>query len=631
MTASRASRVVAGLAFLGAALSAASLAHAVQLAQGAPIQLIPIRPQYEPAPQAKPAEAGPKPGQPPQSLSAPAPGFGASPAPVQTTPLAGGTPAQAAPKGIEVDTLGGIDPDALGALDPAQGGLGLDLWRGTSRDTVARLMAALPAGIASPALRELAHRLLLSTANAPEGPPLAGSGLISLRVSKLAEMGDLTGFKALNDVIPARFVDETLSRERVDADLTKGDTNAACNAVGSLLKQYPGTYWQKLQLFCLALQHKAQQVDIAVNLLHEEGEGKDAAFFTLIDAIMGNRSAKVSSLQEVTPLTVAMLRAAKQTPPEDVLRTARPDALLAIAASASWSGDFRLAAAERAAATGALSGEALRQVYDKVAVSDAEIANALTKAQSEYGPKARVLLYRAAKAQQVPTAKAEALRVAFSLARAAGVYETALAANLPFVESLTPSPELGFFAIEAGRALFYAGRTDAAQNWVALARQESAAKAQPVDASVALWPYTRLAASAAGAWDDGAFAAWRMMEKTSGPADATLSASRAVRLLGLFGAFGTPVAPAAWQGLLGRTDGERATMPSLAVWQGLKNAAAQGRRGETVLLALIAVGGVGPGSANPIALNEVIDSLRKVGLEPEAHRLAIESAVASGI
>jgi hypothetical protein len=626
MTASLA-RGAAGL--LLAFWAGAALAAETELAQGAPIQLVPL----------KPVTLVPEQGLSKEGAGSKEPPSAPAPTPAATATAAPG--AVAAPRGIEVDKLGGFDNDALGTLDPGQGGLGLDLWHGTPHGTAAALIAAMPSSIRSPTLRDLARRLLLSNANPPErakgenadagGTDGTGVNLATLRARKLAEMGDVAGVKALTAAIPASFDDEALARLRADAGLIDGAPAEICHDAGTLLRKYPGVYWQKLQLFCQASGKQAQQVDVGISLLREEGGDKDPAFFTLIDAIMGEKGARLTSLPTATPLHFAMMRAAKMPMPEDALRSAEPAVLRAIAEGQNASPDLRLAAAERATLLGAMSGDMLAQIYDKASVSDAELAGALGKARSDYGPKARVLLYRVAKAQQVPSAKAEALAAAFSLARSAGIYPLAVAVDLPLVEALTPAPELAFFAPEAARALFYAGRADAARNWAAIAHRNAAADAPALDAALELWPYMRLAMEASTPWDEARFLAWRAGQAARKDDGAELADERAARLLGLFAAVGDPVAGASWHSLLAATESEPAAMPSIAVWQTLKFASAGGRRGETVLLALVAVGAGGAENANPVALEATVEALRKVGLAAEARHLAIEAAVAAGI
>ena len=628
MTASRASRLATAL--LGALLLSAAHADAgasqplpqLAQAQGAPIQIVPLPPP-------QPNEgATPGAGAQPPAQAEPAAPAGTGAAPAQAGQPAGAAQAPAWPKGIEVDKLAATGREAAGVLDARQGGLGAELWRGTPHALVEGLIQALPAGIPSPALRELARRLLLTSAVPPEGPPSGGPDLLSLRAQKLAEMGDFADLKALLAAAPGTAGEETLARIGVEARLLEGETDLVCADIGNLIRSYHSLYWQKVQVFCQALAKKNQEVDAGIGLLREEGDDKDGAYLTLIDAIMGNKSAKVTSLDAATPLALAMMRAAKQTLPEEAMRHAQPAVLRAIADGAEAGSDLSLVAAERAELQGALTGEALRRIYEGVKLSDGELQNALSRAQAEYGPRARVLLYRAAKTETVPTARAEALRTALSLARSANLYELAVAVNLPAIEALTPSTELGFFASEAGRALVYAGEIDMAEGWFSVADAGSRAGDS---AATELWPYARLLASDADAKDNERLLGWRTEEKAKAGAEAKLVDERAARLLGLAAALGKPFQGAAWQSLYLASDAEPAAMPPLPLWQGLRAAVQDGRRGEAVLLTLLAVGSAGLHNANPIALAAVIESLRHLGLDKDARRLAIEAAVGAGI
>ena len=70
-------------------------------------------------------------------------------------------------------------------------------------------------------------------------------------------------------------------------------------------------------------------------------------------------------------------------------------------------------------------------------------------------------------------------------------------------------------------------------------------------------------------------------------------------------------------------------MPAAALWRGLGAAAAAGAVGETVLMALLALGEAGPAGAHPTMLGAVVDALRRVGLEAEARSVALEAVLAA--
>src|SRR3546814_16624500 len=72
-------------------------------------------------------------------------------------------------------------------------------------------------------------------------------------------------------------------------------------------------------------------------------------------------------------------------------------------------------------------------------------------------------------------------------------------------------------------------------------------------------------------------------------------------------------------------------MPSLALQRAFANAVDGGRRGETVLLALLALGPGGPAEASPALLRNVIEGLRRIQMEDAAPAIALEAAVAAGL
>jgi hypothetical protein len=60
-------------------------------------------------------------------------------------------------------------------------------------------------------------------------------------------------------------------------------------------------------------------------------------------------------------------------------------------------------------------------------------------------------------------------------------------------------------------------------------------------------------------------------------------------------------------------------------------AAQAGRRGETVLLALVALGGRGLSAADSATLAQSLGGLQSVGLQDEARRIGLEAAILAGL
>ena len=68
---------------------------------------------------------------------------------------------------IEVNPLAEIAPDSMGTLDPGAGGFGIEMWQGSDRRIVTRLLGLLPDTMSSRGMRALARRLLTSIASPP--------------------------------------------------------------------------------------------------------------------------------------------------------------------------------------------------------------------------------------------------------------------------------------------------------------------------------------------------------------------------------------------------------------------------------------------------------------------------------
>jgi hypothetical protein len=152
--------------------------------------------------------------------------------------------------------------------------------------------------------------------------------------------------------------------------------------------------------------------------------------------------------------------------------------------------------------------------------------------------------------------------------------------------------------------------------------------AEAAMAVAALWPYGRLASEVAPAWE-GNLTVWA--ESRSGLADSVI-ARQQLLLRAVFQALGESD-PMTWSELVGIEPAvavDRA-VPDTALVYALSEASYSGRLGETVLLALLALGEAGPAGSHPLVLHEVLAALTRVDLVAEARMLAIEAAVANGI
>jgi hypothetical protein len=518
---------------------------------------------------------------------------------------------------IEVSTPAPMDHESIGLLDEARGGFASNLWSTTTRGVIDPLVRRLVPST-SPTARNLAHRLLASVAAPPPGG--GEPSFLTLRAERMLALGDVSGVSRLVALVPLANLDEGLARLGREARWLAGDSNGACGLARSWSTRSEQSDWFTALVACQAIAGDAARAELGLTLMRERGQEPDATFAQLIHNVAGDKT-PLSRLDRPTPVHLALAAAAKLALPTDAPTGAAAPSLLALANSQANAIEFRLTAAERAEALGVIATPALLAIYDGLAGPTESLATSMSATQ---GPRLRANLHRALKATEPGRGRLEALRRAHRAARDGNFLAAYLRFAEPLVASVPPAVELGEFAPEAIRPLLLAGRIEDAHRWYDLARSAESPAGQV--AAISMWPLMVLA----GAEDRPDGDRLRRWIEHARRGDARDAASRMNLLATLFAGLGlTPNDPAA-AALLGEGTGQTVTMPEPALWLALPAAAAAGRIAETTLISLAMLGADGPASTSPYALAAILSALRAVGLEKEAHALAIEAALAAG-
>jgi hypothetical protein len=542
--------------------------------------------------------------------------------PPRETPAA---PPRAAPSRtdlpVTVDRLAAVDPDSVGLLGDADGGLGVAMWRDTSRTVAVDLIEALPAPVSSRAMHSLARRLLLTTAAVPAGKSEKAS-LLSVRVEKLLALGDARAAVDLLHAAPRGGSDARFGQVEVEGLFLANDDAGACARVRGTEPQT--SYWQQALAYCLARAGEREKASVTTELMRERGVETMPGYFALVDAVLGDKNAKVDLPAEPTALALSMMRAADRKLPDPLADSKLAAVLRVVALSPNADMATRLAAAERAAAVAALAPAELAEIESAVPFTPDELANAVKVAEAQWGPRARALLARAARGAASPAARADTLGRAFALAREKGDMAALRRALAPALDGFPPGPENLAVAAEAGAALFALGRATEGTAWYGATERAAPNNPEAARAWVVLWPLAQLATKP-GSWDPSMVARWRAAQGPAGEVDS--ERARAMLVFALFEALGQPVPAENWVGLVrGAGTGEAATIPDPAALYALDHVSRAGRRGEAVALSLIVIGSRGPAAANPLALSTALAALSRVGLEADARAIAVEAA-----
>ncbi|MFQ5955618.1 MAG: hypothetical protein ACE5JZ_11195 [Kiloniellales bacterium] len=541
-------------------------------------------------------------------------------------------PGEASVAPVGRGALARIDPESTGTLEDANGGLGIDLWDGTRRSLVERVLPLLPTAPRSRVMRDLMRRLLLTAARAPQGQPADAAGrrnLLALRLNLLLEMGLVDDAARLLRLIPVGLQPGTLARTRVETLMLAEDAPGACRDADARIAGAKDVYWLKVMIFCQAMDQEIDKAALGVELLRESGED-DPLFFSLIGALAGYGKVETGDGAEASSLHLAMLSAAKLPLPADLTDDDRPRILRAVARSAGAPLEPRLEAAERAVAMAVLPPAELAELYARVEFSQEQLEDPFRAVEDMTGSRARALLFQAASRQTVPTARGEVLKRLWARAMGQGGYVTAVRVTVPLLRELKPAPELAWLAAEAGRSLYAAGLATEARPWLDLLRREAATDPAARTELTKLWPLARIAdGDASLPWEASFLEAWR--EATLADGGAPAKVAKVGALLTLLDALSEPIIGGDWEALYQGVPGRHELMPPPWVWFGLRGAAERKLRGETLLFSLLSIGDSGLAIVSPVVLHHVIISLRLVGFEPEARAFALEAAVANGI
>jgi len=237
-------------------------------------------------------------------------------------------------------------------------GMGADLWRGTSGEMAAAVLAQIADKPLSPAMGRLARRLLATGAAAPEA---AGddAALAAARARALLALGDPDAALTILDRTPRVEAVETLSRVRAEAALTLGQESKACETGNRLQENRNGAWWLKLRAWCHAAAGETAAAQVTLDLWRSQG-GKDAAFDRLMSAVLsGSAPGKASAADALEYAASRKLG----LDPTSALAAAPPAVLIAVARDSYAVESARREAAARALRLGLISGESARALY----------------------------------------------------------------------------------------------------------------------------------------------------------------------------------------------------------------------------------------------------------------------------
>ena len=326
----------------------------------------------------------------------------------------------------------------------------------------------------------------------------------------------------------------------------------------------------------------------------------------------------MEKLTDPSPLRVTLWAASKKPLPEDIIANADPMTALAWAGNPAVAPLNRLAAAERAAALGALPAENLGALYAKIDFKEEERAKALGDEKLGDKPRGRALLYAVSHDAADANVRAQAIAIFLDAARRHGLYFVAAKLVAPLITAMAPSDQLAGSVPVFIRALIASGQIAAVKPWLG--------KADLAELRPLLTLLNATKAEGAGAPDlkalHQAMADLLQRGRENGARQAAMFET-------LLSAYIAAIPAEDLTALLAPPHGGE--LPSAGLWLDQQQASNAKQIGETILTSVIMAQSKTHLTPEPILLRRAISGLRALGLEGEAQALTLEAAIGAGV
>lgn len=531
-------------------------------------------------------------------------------------------PGQPSGPRVTVTGLTAIDPSGAGLVASGSGGFNSNLWSGSPRSAVMTRLAQLPSAPNSPAMQTLTRRLLLTAATPPEGPIAPEDpSLLAIRLAKLIASGWIGEAAQLASQSPR---DDSFARQALSESLLlQGREGDACGDATSIRQSANEAYWLKLRVFCHIVQKDTAAALLTLDVMRERGVTDDA-FFTLASALTEGGTVRVPALPAPTGIHLALLRHANKMPPATLAGWVPATTLLS---QQSANPDIRLTAAERAAVAGVLPVDQLRGIYETESFTTDQIDDPEEAAKKLPAARANALYFQAIAKRTLPAARAAAFAAALQRADSQNRFPLFSMMSADLALHLKPGPETAWLAPHIARVLLYTGNDKAAEQW--LTAMTSPTDGPTVNAIQMQAGLVRPSPDHLARMQGALTWLGQNALKPGGAKDWLID--RATREIPLLDALGYIVPPDAQWAVSATTAGVVPSGASAEALAGIERSAQDGRLGETILDALIAMGLGGPTRAQGQTVTRVVKALMAVGLRDEARAIAVEAVLGAPI
>ncbi|MDB5492319.1 MAG: hypothetical protein JWO78_2168 [Micavibrio sp.] len=525
--------------------------------------------------------------------------------------------------------------ESLGPLtNPLKGGLGDDMWTGTSRSLVQDFLPRLPVGNTLPMVQWLTRRVLLSNGDTSslrgDKSVSGGDDIFTLRLEKLLEMGAYSDAVDLYTLIEGEPSHDRLARAGVIALLSRGLPAQACLEAAAAHRGKAETpdsdsFWTQIDAACLYIQSES------VRKLKDSA----AAFASPVASVPGSKVlttlvnrpeyrysiSSPADLEELSVIERAVLRGIGRFDYSRLglrnLAEISGPALMIMAGDPNVPAGLRLRLNYEAAERGLLDDEGLGAVYEEIAKQNQPTVVA-ANAEPSNSIEGR---YIAALKPDAEGAERNSI-VAAQLENLQGEQTTALLPFANWVPSVNPA-NLSAHAVRNGlKVMLQNGMTPPARwvnAWLKGQSGDSVRSGENFTLYLANLVPENLPTESIPFPEDSL----KRLFASSKPAE-NIEIYSVFAGLGRLDALHNTADQAIYEKHIDLTLENDYVMPIDSLVDKLREAAKNDRLGETVLLAAVALKEYDPAKTHPGVLQEVLKSLETVGLKEEARAVAVE-------
>lgn len=471
-------------------------------------------------------------------------------------------------------------------------------WVETDADAVLNELREARTNALSPAERLLLRRLVLSSAEAPDGE--IADTLLAERARIMLDLGQARAAARLLPELSEAPDGITPAELALDLRMALGENDAACGE--SMADPQPGAFWARLRAICFAMADDATSAELAVEIAASEGVTDPwlaRAVFFATDIIDDQPPARLDD-----GLNFALSKRAQLEPSDSDISVSRKDLATAIATSDGFRPAFRAQAAGAASEADLLDAKVHREIYDMLI------------ADEDFSPRTplEVAIVTSARKADDPAARARAVRAALRTARGKPARFAAVSRLLMEDIKAIPRGEATermsqMFAL----ASLAADEPDEMTKWAAIAEDDN-------EISFAQSWVQALSGMAQDNQDiEDPSAAMALLLETADQDD-TRAAS--ARILTLWSAFDAPLHSDA-RAFLATQNDPAANLPAYQMRAIL--AAAEAGAASEVVLGILKLTDGDPYKLHPADTAMLCEALKLIGQEDAARLLALEA------